>query len=337
MKVIEGQYLRDILDQPAAIERTLGRLRQDAGLSALSRKRASRYVLTGMGSSYHALYPLLLALIQAGCVAHHVETSELIENQRELLAGDTMVIVLSQSGRSAETMLLMDLVGQATLVGVTNEPASPLAMRADIVIQLDAGEEATVSCKSYVASLMALETVCSALTSGLEFETLADVASLTENYLSRWTEHVAALACEFKDLKQLYLAGRGRSLAAVGTGGLIIKEATRIAAEGMSAPAFRHGPIEVVGSGVVVALFAGDTSSAVLNEKLADEIVSAGGWANLIGSKASFSPFRIPAANQQVTPVLEILPIQMATLALAALQGREAGNFAIASKVTTKP
>ena len=80
--VIEGPYLRDILDQPRALDETLDDLKVSKTLlrsrAALSQGKFKTIVLTGMGSSFHALHPLNIQLIKHGFTAMMVETSELL-------------------------------------------------------------------------------------------------------------------------------------------------------------------------------------------------------------------------------------------------------------------
>jgi glucosamine--fructose-6-phosphate aminotransferase (isomerizing) len=131
----------------------------------------------------------------------------------------------------------------------------------------------------------------------------------------------------------LFLVGRGASLAAVGTGALIVKESDHFHAEGMSSASFRHGPFEMLGEETFVIVFAGDTKTRDLNLRLLADIRQEGGRAELIGETASQESLRL-ADHVGIRPLLEILPVQMITLALAALAGREAGRFELASKVT---
>jgi glucosamine--fructose-6-phosphate aminotransferase (isomerizing) len=81
-------------------------------------------------------------------------------------------------------------------------------------------------------------------------------------------------------------------------------------------------------------VFEGGSEVAALNRNLVDDITAAGGRAALVGERAEFDAFRLPPAPSRVRPICEILPVQMLTLALAALGGREAGKFERASKVT---
>jgi glucosamine--fructose-6-phosphate aminotransferase (isomerizing) len=84
---------------------------------------------------------------------------------------------------------------------------------------------------------------------------------------------------------------------------------------------------------VCVAVFLGDGRAADLNRRLYDDVLAAGGRAALVAPGGG--PFGSPVVPPRVRPAAEMLPVQMMSLALAALQGREAGRFERASKVTT--
>ena len=72
-----------------------------------------------------------------------------------------------------------------------------------------------------------------------------------------------------------------------------------------------------------------------MNLRLASDIRKAGAQSEMIGEEASTSVFRLPAVSVRLQPLLEILPVQMITLALAALGGREAGRFEHSAKITS--
>lgn len=343
-RIVEGRYLGDILDQPRALQETLNALRDEPGLFdrivRIKKQPHARVVLTGMGSSLHALYPLLLTLTANGERAVDVETSELIHSMPSLLADDTVIVAVSQSGRSAEIVRLLELNShRSTVVGVTNTPDSPLADQADLLILTHCGAEFSVSAKTYLGTLAALE-VFGAAWCGNPFETrfaeLQTGPALVAESLERWREHVHSLADEMHDVSQLFIVGRGRSLAACRTGALTTKESTRSSAEGMSSAAFRHGPMEMTGPNTMVLVLEGEDDVRELNIKLVHDIRERGGRAQLLGPSAEIAALRIPAVPQCLLPITEILPIQMLTLALAANKGIEAGNFAHATKVTTE-
>ena len=339
-RIIEGEYLRDILDQPGALAATLEGLSVPDGLPPIAQQlkqgELKRVVLTGMGSSFHALYPLHLFLTSRGCTTVLTETSELVHYLPQLFDPQTLIIAVSQSGNSAEIVRLLEKNGaRAKIIAVTNTADGPLASRADAVFLTRAGQEFSVSCKTYVTALRQL----GALLCSADFEQthseLAQAAAAVEAYLRSWREHVIELAACLEGVRHLFLVGRGGSLAAVGAGALIVKESSQCHAEGMSSAAFRHGPLEMLSEETFVVVFAGDEGTRALNTKLLEDVRREGGRAELIGVNGELPSLQIPAAPQSVLPILEILPVQMITLALSAQTGSEAGRFNLASKVTT--
>jgi glucosamine--fructose-6-phosphate aminotransferase (isomerizing) len=342
LRIVEGNYLSDLLNQPQALDDTFAGLQVSPALQRLLQRlrdgALQRIVLTGMGSSFYALHPLNLKLIEHGFTSVMAETSELIHYMPRLLAPGTLLIAVSQSGESAEIvrLLRMNRMGSAIL-GLTNTPNSQLALVSDAAALTHAGQEFSVSCKTYVATLMALEWVGDQLCSvdvTYTRQGLAKASPAVSEYLTRWRSHVECLAEELTGIRHLFLVGRGASLAAAGTGGLIVKESDHFHAEGMSSAAFRHGPFEMISDDVLVLVFSGDRRASSLNMRLVQDILACGGRASVVGEDASSEVFRVPQSPESVRPILEILPVQMITLALAALAGREAGRFEVASKVT---
>ena len=341
--IVEGQYLRDILDQPRALAATLGQLEVPKELDVLARRlregKIKRVVLTGMGASFHALHPLFLWLNGYGYTAVAVETSELVHSLRRWFEPETLIVAISQSGQSAEVVrLIEENRGRAAIVGVTNAADSPLAFGANASILTMAGKEFSVSCKTYVTALMALHLLGGFLCgrdASQTREELAQSVPAVASYLRNWKSHVFELTAELGRVRHLFLLGRGASLAATGEGALIVKESVRLHAEGMSSAAFRHGPLEMVNGETFAVVFAGAKTTRTLQARLLDDIRQAGGKTGWIAEDASPGAWRLTETPPAVRPILEILPVQMMTLALAAEAGIEAGRFARIPKITT--
>jgi glucosamine--fructose-6-phosphate aminotransferase (isomerizing) len=339
--MVEGPYLRDILAQPRALEDTVAGLRDAPRLPDLA--GFDRIVLTGMGASYHALHPLHIQLVEHGFSAVAYETSELIHYYDAALTPRTLLVAVSQSGRSVEIVRLLDAAaahghGRVRIVGVTNTPESPLATRADLTIPTRAGAESCVSCKTFVATLVALEWLGAALRGAdrIQIESaLREAAPAAQAYLDGWQAKVGSLVELLTGVRSLFLTGRGASMAAAGAGGLILKESAHFHAEGMTCSAFRHGPFEMSGPGVFVLVFAGDPKTVALSEKLVADVRNAAGRAALVGPHSDVEAFRIPLTPPAIRPVVEMLPVQMISLALAALAGLQPGKFRLLTKVTT--
>lgn len=338
----EGAYLSDLLEQPAALRRTVATPLPE-GLAKIAQQCRSRHspfvVLTGMGSSYHALNPIAIRLAEAGIRAIMLETSELIYYWSHLFEIGNLIVAVSQSGRSAEILRMLELNGgRSTLLAVTNDEDSQLARASECVVALSAGVEATVSCKTYLCTLLALARVGEAICSGNLNRLIPGSESLADSvddYLSHLHRHIEEAQNCLRATRHIVLVGRGPSIASAGTGGLIIKEAARFPAEGMSAAAFRHGPLEMVNDALTLFVFQGDERSAPLSARLVSDVSALGAAAYLIGEDAAPQFIRLPSTTDLLRPILEILPVQIVTLALAAREGHEAGAFFHASKVTS--
>jgi glucosamine--fructose-6-phosphate aminotransferase (isomerizing) len=343
LSIVQGDYFRDLLSQPKALQDTLGKLKESVELrtlaTSLHRGRFKSIVLTGMGSSFYALNPLLLQLTNAGFQAILVETSELIHHRPRLLDPKSVIVAVSQSGRSAETARLLEANRRhAPVIAVTNTADSPLARRADVVLLTSAGEEFSVSCKTYVSALLALsflgDQFCR-VPFGRTRRELRAVLRPATHYLARWKDHVEGLLPILNGVRQLFLVGRGPSLAAVGTGALILKESTQFPAEGLSSAAFRHGPFEMLGRETFVLIFAGDARTRELNKRLLKDIQTREGRAGLIAQGSGESAWCLPKVRPSILPIMEIFPVQMLTLALAVTRGLQPGKFRLATKITT--
>lgn len=159
--MVQGPYFSDIEGQPKALQDTLAVLHESAPLHVLGealRAKQGSVILTGMGASVAALVPLQGKLFAAGVTPVLIETSELIHHARGLLRPGVPVVAVSQSGRSAETIALLDTQPRdIVVIGVTNDATSPLAVRAHHALITVAGVEATVSCKTYVSALLMLD------------------------------------------------------------------------------------------------------------------------------------------------------------------------------------
>ena len=333
--MVESAYLRDILAEPEALEDTIAGLRE-AALPAPG--RFDRIVLTGMGASFHALAPLQIRLVEQGFAVSAYETSELIHYYSAALTERTLAVIVSQSGRSAEIVRLLDLIGSGVeTIGVTNTPDSPLATRAQFTLMTRAGSESSVSCKTFVTTLAALEWLGAALCGDDRREVeseLAAAAQVVRGYLDGWEAKVAELIGILDGAKALFVIGRGGSMAAASAAGLTLKESAHFHAEGMTSAAFRHGPLEMCGPEVFVMVMEGEKKTADLNRRLAEDIRAAGGRVAMAGPESDVEALRIPAVERAIRPVMEMLPVQMTSLALAALGGHEPGKFRLLTKVT---
>ena len=132
-------FLGEICGQPAALRRAAGRFLEDrAGLESIhDRAAAARtIVFTGMGSSYDACYPAVNDLAGRGVPALLVDSAELLHFRRAILGPETLLVIVSQSGESAEIVKLAKEIERQKrrpfLVSITNGTGNDLARAADV-------------------------------------------------------------------------------------------------------------------------------------------------------------------------------------------------------------
>ena len=323
--------LTDILDQPRALREALRAHRGLAPLLGPGDRR--RVVLAGMGASHFAAYPAFLSLLRRGAAAVWIEAGELLHFAPEALGPGTVAVLVSQSGRSAEIMRLLEARRGAALVGVTNDPDSPLGRAADVCVPMHAGpEQAGVATKTFTCSLLALD-----LLAGGAAQDWPGIADALEGVLERRGQWLPGLEAALGATAHVWALGRGAALAAALTCGLMLKEAGALHGEGLSVPQFRHGPLEAAGPGRSALLLTSPGALGRLDLELAAEMAEAGmGVAACTqpGQEAPPGVHGLPWPHP--SPAVLVAAGQCLAHAAALRRGVRPGSFERVGKVTTR-
>ncbi|MEM7344628.1 MAG: SIS domain-containing protein [Chloroflexota bacterium] len=347
------RFLAEILEQPEALRRTIKNypLTQSNLFQLPQTIKAGHYrqiLLTGMGSSLHSCYPLLLALnAHLSLPVIMWDASELLHYAPTIIDDQTLLIAVSQSGESAEVKALADLAFQPGLsISVTNGLDNSLARWATINLDTHAGDEASVSTKTYVTTLAVLALLAEQLIEGdipATQDKLYQAASDMDGFLANWESTLDKMAEFLGKCDNLAYIGRGTSVATARTSALITEESSKVFCMGLSAGQFRHGPLELARSGFKAVIFAGNDTTRSLNERLATDIATYGGQSLVVTpyattTKALPNMLEIPIsmAKPAILPILEIVPTELLTIRLAQANGFEPATFDHATKVTTE-
>jgi glucosamine--fructose-6-phosphate aminotransferase (isomerizing) len=343
-----NHFLEEILSQPRVLRATLDRYLEDESLlRSVSRPtKQGEYplvLLTGMGSSYFALYPACTYLVEHGLPASMVETSELLHYYGGLISNRALVVIASQSGETVEVQkLLRECGGRTFIASVTNDAESYVASNSDLALFLYAGKERAAASKTHTTTIAVAALLAMCLTSTMSKETvqgLYEAVEAMETFLEGWTGRIEGLVDFLGGVDCLSLLGRGPSLASAMAGALVLNEAAKMRAEGMSGGQFRHGPLEVVTPDFTAVVFAMKGRTRDINLRLAHDIVELGGKVVLIGSDEELRGERIfnltlPPLDEFCSPMLEIVPIQLLSWKVAAEKGLQPGKLDKAKKVT---
>jgi len=207
-------------------------------------------VFTGMGSSMYAAHPAQAYLNALGIRALIWETGELVDHLRKFHGRDILLVVVSQSGETAEVLRLLDAFPRKEgLVAVCNTEASSLARRANLLLPMMAGRPAPVGTKTYacaVAVLMYLAMAVARKPPQALTQALMLAIEAQEKILERGEELTSATVEYFDKPHYIALLSRGAELASAYQGALLFKEVAKMGAEAMSGAQFRHGPMEII-------------------------------------------------------------------------------------------
>jgi glutamine---fructose-6-phosphate transaminase (isomerizing) len=331
-------YEVNIAEQPEAL-RDVAQRPLSRALESIDLDSFERIILTGMGASHFAAIPTWRRLVERGYPAWWLSTSELLDSPT-LVSANTLLWVTSQSGRSGEIVAIFDSLRGCRpriTLGVTNDLTSPLAQECNFVVDLYSGEEATVSSKSYMNSLAAHHLIVDKLTGVSADESVRTVLSAAEE-LERWTAPVdflrsVATSTVAEVSPRMALIGTGNQAATALMGALIIKEAAKLGAEGFVGGEFRHGPLEMAGSGLTAVLYTGRAEQQHLRQ-LGSELVASGSHVIELGS-TNAEPIYLEASSELSHMLLETKFTQLLSVELARAQGITPGEFRFGKKITS--
>ena len=251
--------LRETAEAPAVVARMIAaNAAVCRDLVKRLRSAPPRFAVTcARGSSDSAaMFAKYLLEIRLGLVVASVGPSvRSIYGGRPQVA-DALFLAISQSGRSPDLIKLAEAAreGGALTVALTNDPASPLAERCEVVLPLHAGPEKSVAAtKSYIASLAALLQLLAVWSGDAALEEA--VERLPDDLADALSRDWRPAAFTLSSKRNLYVVGRGAGYAVAQEAALKLKETCGLHAEAMSAAEIMHGPLTLAGPDFPVVLF----------------------------------------------------------------------------------
>lgn len=342
----------DMREQPYILNKIVQYYSGDKGQKRLSQLKevapnkeiAIPIIFTGMGSSLCAARLASVYLRSLGLESQYIEASELLHYGYDLVKRKSLMFLISQSGECIEIKKLLSIVNKSFLVGITNDLESTLGQKANLVFPILAGEEATVSSKTYTATLATILLVCTSLHKEkltAECQAIKKASTIISNFEKNVPLNliINPIVDKLCNAAKIFLLGRGSGAVTAFQGALTFKELVKISVEGMEAAQFRHGPLELAGEDLAVILIAppGRTDNLVIS--LAKELKSYGVEVVIIGEGNIYNVSNYlkgeKLLNEFFSALVDIYPIQFIANLLAKKMGRD-GQFRYISKVTNK-
>lgn len=323
---------REIREQPEVAARLLDRLLpQVAPLRAhLTGRGAEQVYLVARGSSDNAArYAQYLWPVRAGVTVTLATPSLATVYGVPPDLRRQAVVAVSQSGRSPDVVAVVQQAREAgrPTLAVTNDPASPLADAADVVVDLGAGPERSVAAtKTYTASLLALAVLGVALGDADAEDDLRRVPEALDAAVTGTggTDEAAAVLAR---AGRAVAVGRGLNLATAHETALKVTELTGTLVAPYSPADLMHGPVAALGPQVPALLVAPDEPASASVLDAVPELERRGAPVVVLGRGG-------PALPGWLTPLTAIVPGQLLAWRLAELRGVDVDHPGDLSKVT---
>jgi len=340
--------LKEIFEQPESIRNVLrGHLLEEEGTAKLGGLNLSedelagirRIVITACGTSWHAGLVGEYMLEEMARIPTEVEYASEFRYRSPILDAQTLVIVISQSGETADTLAALREAKRrgARTLGIVNTVGSTIAREVDGGIYLHAGPEIGVaSTKAFTSQIVALALLTLylgrrrslSILQGREIvAALEQLPEQVEAVLSRQAE-IEALSEKFLRATNVLYLGRGYNFPAALEGALKLKEISYIHAEGYPAAEMKHGPIALIDEMMPVVFIAPQDAVYAKIMSNIEEVRARGGRVVAVVTEGDTAIRRladdaieIPKTIDMLTPVLASVPLQLFAYHIAVRRG----------------
>ena len=340
--------LKEIFEQPQTIQNTMrGRLVVDEGFSKLGGLNLTReellaldrIIITACGTSWHSGIIGELYIEEFARIPVEVEYASEFRYRNPIVSRNTLCVVLSQSGETADTLAAMREAKRrgARTLGLVNVVGSTITREDDGGIYLHAGPEIGVaSTKAFTSQVIALALLTLKLARLREMsvvrgreiaQAMLELPAQIQSILDHAAD-IEAIGERFRDATNFLYLGRGYNFPVALEGALKLKEISYIHAEGYPAAEMKHGPIALIDENMPVVFIA--PHDAVFDKIVSNiqEVKARGGRVIAITSRHEpvlegliDHEIRIPQTIDMLYPILTVIPLQLLAYYVAVKRG----------------
>ncbi|AHG91430.1 Glucosamine--fructose-6-phosphate aminotransferase [isomerizing] [Gemmatirosa kalamazoonensis] len=340
--------LKEIFEQPQTLENTMrGRVILEEGFTKLGGLNLTKeqllaidsITITACGTSWHSALIGEMMIEELCRIPVEVEYASEYRYRNPIVSPNTLVIVISQSGETADTLAAMREAKRrgARTLGLVNVVGSTIAREDDGGVYLHAGPEIGVaSTKAFTSQVVALAlfTLKLARLRNLGIERGREIAQAllrlpgqVQSILDR-ADEIQELADQFKNAHNFLYLGRGYNFPTALEGALKLKEISYIHAEGYPAAEMKHGPIALIDDLMPVVVVAPHDSVFDKVVSNVQEVKARKGRVIGITTRDEESlagkldyEFRIPETVDMLMPILASVPLQLLAYYIAVKRG----------------
>ncbi len=333
----EHFMMKEIQEQPKAVKDTINAYVKDGkiDLSALEMKeeelkKLERIYIIACGSAYHVGVAAKYELEGLAGIPVEIDFASEFRYRNPILAQNSMVIIVSQSGETADSLAALRLTKERGIptLGIVNVVGSSIAREADHVMYTYAGPEiAVATTKAYSTQLIAFDILSIKLAelkgkidAKKSAELIAEIQTIPEKIakILEDKERIQWFAAKFSNTKDAFFIGRGVDYAICLEGSLKMKEVSYIHSEAYAAGELKHGTISLIEDGTLVV---GVLTQNALYEKTRSNMVEVKSRGAYLMGLANYGNYNIedtadfvvyiPKTNEYFTPSLAVIPLQL--------------------------
>lgn len=333
----EHFMLKEMYEQPKTVLDTLSpRIKgnkisiEELNMTDEELKVIKKIHIVACGSAYHTGVTGKYVIEELARVPVEVDVASEFRYRNPVLEEGGMVIVISQSGETADTLAALRESKKRgfKVLGIVNVVGSSIAREADNVMYTWAGPEISVATtKAYSAQLIALYLLAIKLAEVKETVSMTEITSLIGDLkrlpdqielLLNNKEKIQRFANRYVGAKDIFFIGRGIDYAISLEGSLKLKEISYIHSEAYAAGELKHGTISLIEEGTLVA--AVSTQKNLYQKTISNmvEVKSRGAFVLAVTNEGNYDIEKaadyviyIPETNQYFTNSLAIIPLQL--------------------------
>ena len=341
--------LKEIYEQPRTLADSMrGRVNIDKNNIALSgfidnKERflnAKRIIITACGTSWHAGLIAMYAMEEFAQVPVEVQYSSEFRYRKPVINKDDVVIAISQSGETADTLAAIQLAKAkgAFIFSICNVVGASIPRVSDSGCYTHVGPEIGVaSTKAFTAQVTALTMLAlcigrakGTMDEGQYLRVVHELAQIPDKIAKvlEQDKQIADFAKTFTYAQNFIYLGRGYNYPVAMEGALKLKEISYIHAEGYPAAEMKHGPIALISQEmpvVVVAPHCGTYEKVVSNiqeiKARKGRVISVVTEGDVLVSNMSDFTITVPETEECLTPLLTVIPLQLLAYHIAVVKG----------------
>ncbi len=340
--------LKEIFEQPQSLRNGLrGRLIPEEGMARLGGlnmsekelRKIDRIIITACGTSWHAALVGEYMLEEHARVPVEVEYASEFRYRNPVLREGTVVIVISQSGETADTLAAMREAKKkgAKALGICNVVGSTIARESDGGVYIHAGPEIGVASTKAFTSQLAVLAILTLYLGRLRSMSIDRGKSIVSELhrIPEKVERILAESSKIEDIAKEYFThsnflylGRGCNFPVALEGALKLKEISYIHAEGYPAAEMKHGPIALIDENMPVVFVclkdsAYDKIMSNMEEVRArrGKIIAVGTEGDTELQKKADHVLYVPQTLGILTPLLTVVPLQLLAYYIAVHRG----------------